>query len=73
MALFRATVKRVVSMNNVRLEPGMQVEFSSMNFHPLSVNEGKEVIDAFQRVYGVDIKAARANSSMFIDVEKISK
>ena len=73
MALFRATVIRNVATNNVRLEAGMSVNFSSIEFNPLYNNGGKEVIDAFKRIYGVDINAARAMSSSHILIEKISK
>lgn len=72
MALYRATVKQNVNTNGVRLEKGMSVEFvSKYSSSPLSTNGGHEVIDAFQRIYGVDIKKAGAVSSVYIHVEKI--
>ena len=71
MALYRATVKSTRVNNGVRLEKGMSVDFPSNIGSPLGTNGGKEVIDAFQRKYGVDIKKAGAVSSAYIDVVKI--
>ena len=56
MGLFKATVKITRVTNGVRLEKGMSVEFSSSYPAPLSTNGGHDVIDAFMRKYGVDIK-----------------
>lgn len=72
MALFRATIKNTRVTNGVRLEKGMSVEFASSYGAPLSTNGGKEVIEAFQRAYGVDIKKACSVSSAYIDVKKIN-
>lgn len=71
MALFRATIKSTKVNNGVRLEKGMSVDFPSSYGAPLSTNGGKEVIEAFQRKYGVDIKKAGAVSSSYIEVAKI--
>lgn len=73
MALFRATVKTTTVTNGVRLEKGMSVDFPSSYGSPMSTNGGHEVIDAFMRKYGVDIKKAGAMSSSYILVEKIGK
>lgn len=71
MALFRATIKSTRVTNGVRLEKGMSVDFPSSYGSPLGTNGGKEVIEAFQRKYGVDIKKAGAVSSAYIDVQKV--
>jgi peptidoglycan hydrolase-like protein with peptidoglycan-binding domain len=71
MPLFRATVKSTRVTNGVRLEKGMSVDFPSSYGAPLSTNGGKEVIEAFQRKYGVDIKKAGAVSSAYIEVVKV--
>ncbi|RYZ22246.1 MAG: hypothetical protein EOO10_21830 [Chitinophagaceae bacterium] len=73
MALFKATVKTSRSVNGVRLEKGMSVDFPSSYGSPMGTNGGKEVIDAFMRKYGVDIKKAGALSSSYIEVVKIGK
>ena len=71
MSLFKATIKSTKLTNGVRLEKGMSVDFPSSYGSPLSTNGGKEVIDAFMRKYGVDIKKAGAVSSSYIEVIKI--
>jgi hypothetical protein len=72
MALFRATIKSTKVVNGVRLEKGMSVDFPSSYGSPLGTNGGKEVVEAFLRKYGVDIKKANAVSSSYIEVVKIS-
>lgn len=72
MALFRATIKATRITNGVRLEKGMSVDFPSSYGSPLGTNGGHEVIDAFMRKYGVDLKKANAINSSFIEVVKIS-
>ena len=67
-----ATVKNTRVNNGVRLEKGMSVEFPSSSGSPLSTNGGKDVIEAFQRKYGVDIKKASAVSTSYLEVVKIS-
>ena len=71
MGLFRATIKSTRVNNGVRLEKGMSVDFPSASGSPLGSNGGKEVVEAFQRKYGVDIKKAGALNSAFIEVVKI--
>lgn len=71
MALFKATIKSTRINNGIRLEKGMSVDFPSSYSSPLSTNGGKEVIDAFQRKYGVDIRKAGALSDAYISVVKI--
>lgn len=73
MALFRATIKKSGSSNGIRYEKGMSVDFPSTHGQPLSTNGGKEVIAAFERVYGLDIKKAVINSSAHILIEKIGQ
>ncbi|MDP1744848.1 MAG: DUF6140 family protein [Bacteroidota bacterium] len=71
MTLFRATVKTTKVANGIRLEKGMSVDFPSAYGAPMGTNGGKEVIEAFQRKYGVDIKKACAVSSAYIEVVKV--
>ena len=71
MALFRATVKTAKWSNGIRLEKGMSVDFPSIGTSPLSSNGGKEVVEAFQRKYGVDLNKACAVSDAWIKIEKV--
>ena len=72
MPLFRVTVKRMKNSNGVRLEAGMTVDISSNSFsNPVTTNGGQVVVDAFYRVYGVDIKKAGALNMADLDVRRI--
>jgi hypothetical protein len=71
MPLFVATVKSNVFQNGVRVEKGMSVEFSCSSVTPFN-NGGHDIIDAFMRKYGLDIKKADALSAAFIDVKRIN-
>jgi hypothetical protein len=70
--LYKVTVKSNLNSNGVRLEKGMSVEVSSQSL-PLSTLQGKEQINnAFKTKYGVDIKKACADTSVWLDVVKIN-
>ncbi|WP_337793758.1 DUF6140 family protein [Phocaeicola plebeius] len=50
----------------------MSVEVASNSFsNPVSTNGGQLVVDAFNRIYGVDIKKAGALSMVYWDVERV--
>ena len=65
MALYQVTVSKTVASNGIRLEPGMQVVI------PVSVNGGKDVIAAFQRVFGIDISSIFHTLGAVLKVEKV--
>ncbi len=69
MALFRITVTHTRITNGIRLEKGMSVDVASSYSNPLTTNGGHEVIDAFQRIYGLDL--AKAGKSG-LDVKKVN-
>ena len=71
MALFLITVKQNNYTNGIKLEKGMSVEVSSSYSNPLTTNGGHEVIDAFERKYGLDLKKNGGNSGVYLDVKKI--
>lgn len=59
MARFRVTTKHVKNVNGIRIEPGMSVEVVTQSMsNPVTTNGGQPVIDAFMRIYGIDIKKA---------------
>ncbi len=72
MALFRITVKQNKYSNGIRLEKGMTVDVSSTYSNPVTTNGGHEVIDAFQRVYGIDIKKNGGLSTVYLNVKKVN-
>lgn len=76
MALFLVSVKQRANINGVMLEPGMSVQvvlsgLNSFNSDPLHFNEGREVINAFMRIYGIDVTAAVRNYGYYFRVERI--
>ena len=59
MARFKITTKHDRNCNGIRIEPGMSVEVITQSMsNPVSTNGGQLVIDAFYRIYGIDIKKA---------------
>lgn len=72
MPRFRIATKRMKNSNGIRIEPGMVVEIVSNSFsNPVITNGGQMVIDAFMRIYGIDIKAAGCLNMVDLEVFKI--
>ena len=72
MALFRITVKQKVRTNGIVLDPGMSVEVVTQSMsNPVSTNGGQTVVDAFMRIYGVDIKKAGALLRYIVRVSQL--
>ena len=72
MPRFRITTKQRKMSNGIIIEPGMSVEVVTSSFsNPVSTNGGQAVVDAFMRIYGVDIKKAGALSTVYLDVKQI--
>lgn len=71
MALFKVTVKRSAQVGGIRLEKGLSVEIPTTGYNPLSSNGGHDVIMAFMRIYGIDLKRAGACHLGYLDVTKI--
>ena len=72
MPRFLITTKSRTQFNGIRIEPGMSVEVVTTNYvNPLLVNGGQPVIDAFYRIYGIDIKKAGVCSPVYLDVRQI--
>lgn len=72
MATFVITTKRANNTNGIRIEPGMQVKVVTNSFsNPVTTNGGQPVIDAFMRMYGIDIKKAGCLNMVYLDVERI--
>ena len=72
MPLYQVTVSRTVASNGIRLEPGMQVVIPTQaTTNPVSVNDGKDVIAAFQRVYGINISSIYHTLGAVLKVVKI--
>lgn len=73
MPRFIITTKHVKNSNGIRIEPGMRVEVITQTMsNPVITNGGRNVVDAFMRIYGIDIKKAGCLSMVELDVQKVS-
>ena len=72
MPRFIVTTKQMKNANGIRIEPGMSVEvITSSYINPLTMNGGQPVVDAFMRIYGLDIKKAGVCSPVYLEVKQI--
>lgn len=72
MARFKITTKQMKNCNGVRIEPGMSVEVITQSLsNPISTNGGQIVVDAFMRIYGIDIRKANALNMIYLNVEQL--
>ena len=72
MARFRITPKHVKNCNGIRIEPGMSVEVVTQTMsNPVVTNGGQNVVDAFMRIYGIDIKKAGCLNMVELDVKQM--
>jgi hypothetical protein len=71
MAKFRITTRHVKNVNGIRIEPGMSVEVVTQSMsNPVTTNGGQAVIDAFMRIYGIDIKKAGCLNMVELDMKQ---
>lgn len=72
MAKFQITTKNRKQTNGIRIEPGMSVEVITQSMsNPVTTNGGQLVVDAFYRIYGIDIKKAGCLNMLDLDVKQI--
>ncbi len=72
MAMFQITTKNRKQVNGIRIEPGMTVQVVSNSMsNPVVTNGGQPVIDAFYRIYGIDIKKAGCLNMVDLKVDRI--
>lgn len=70
--MFKITTKSRKQVNGIRIEPGMSVQVVTQSMsNPVTTNGGQPVIDAFMRIYGIDIKKAGCLNMVELDVVKI--
>ena len=73
MPRFLITTKRMCNNNGIRIEPGMSVEVVTQSMsNPVLNNGGQPVVDAFMRIYGIDIRRAGVLNMSYLDVERIN-
>lgn len=72
MPLFQITTKNRRQNNGIRIEPGMSVQVVSQSMsNPVTTNGGQLVVDAFMRMYGIDIKKAGCLNMVDLVVERV--
>lgn len=72
MAMFQITTKNRKQVNGIRIEPGMSVQVVSQSLsNPVTTNGGQSVIEAFYRIYGIDIKKAGCLNMADLNVDRI--
>lgn len=70
--IYRITVKTSKNSNGIRIERGMSVEVVVNNItNPVTTNGGQAVVDAFMRIYGIDIRKVGALNMVYLDVQRI--
>jgi hypothetical protein len=70
--IYKITVKTSKNSNGIRIERGMSVEVVTNNItNPVTTNGGQAVVDAFMRIYGIDIRKVGALNMVYLDVQKI--
>ena len=59
-------------VNGICIEPGMSVQVVTQSMtNPVVTNGGQPVVDAFYRLYGIDIKKAGCLNMVELQVDKI--
>lgn len=72
MPIFRISTKNRKQVNGIRIEPGMTVQVVTQSMsNPVLINGGQDVVDAFLRIYGIDIKKAGCLNMVELSVEQI--
>ena len=70
--IYKITIKKSKNSNGIRVERGMSVEVVTNNItNPVTTNGGQAVVDAFMRIYGIDIRKAGALNMVYLDVQRI--
>jgi hypothetical protein len=59
-------------VNGICIEPGMSVQVVTQSMtNPVVTNGGQPVVDAFYRLYGIDIKKAGCLNMVELQVDRI--
>lgn len=72
MPLYRITVKQMKVSSGIRIEKGMSVDVVTNSFSNPVVTNGRQcVVDAFMRIYGIDLRKIGALNTVYLDCQKI--
>ena len=72
MPIFQITTKHRKQVNGIRIEPRMTVQVVTQSMsNPITTNGGQAVIDAFLRIYSVNIKEAGCLNMSDLELKQI--
>lgn len=72
MPIFQITTKHRKQVNGIRIESGMTVQVVTQSMsNPITTNGGQAVIDAFLRIYSVNIKEAGCLNMSDLELKQI--
>ena len=72
MPIFQITTKNRKQVNGIRIEPGMTVQVVTQSMsNPITTNGGQTVIDAFLRIYNINIKEAGCLNMSNLELKQI--
>lgn len=72
MAMYQITTRTHKQTNGIHIEPGMTVQIvTKIISNPITTNGGQTVIDAFFRIYGIDIKKAGCLNMIDLELKQI--
>ena len=72
MPIYQVITKYRKSVNGFRIEPDISIKVVTKSLsNPVATNGGQVVIDAFYRIYGIDIKKAGCLNTVDLRVDRI--
>jgi hypothetical protein len=72
MPIFQITTKKRKHVNGIHIEPGMTVQVVTQSMsNPITTNGGQIVIDAFIRIYNINIKEAGCLNMSDLELKQV--
>ena len=72
MGIFLITTKKRKHVNGIHIEPGMTVQVVTQSMsNPITTNGGQIVIDAFIRIYNINIKEAGCLNMSDLELKQV--
>lgn len=72
MPIFQITTKERKHVNGIHIEPGMTVQVVTQSMsNPITTNGGQIVIDAFIRIYNINIKEAGCLNMSDLELKQV--
>ena len=72
MPIFQITTKKRKHVNGIHIAPGMTVQVVTQSMsNPITTNGGQIVIDAFIRIYNINIKEAGCLNMSDLELKQV--